>query len=510
MAADDQTCTGADTDAFRLGPFARLARAHVFTATGDALVTIALAGSLFFELDPNDARWKVFLYLALTMAPLALVAPFIGPALDRSRGGRRWMLVACNGVRAIVCLVMLDDLNSLLLFPEAFTVLALGKAYGVARSALVPTVVRTDSELVEANSKLQLLSGLAAPAAAIPAGIAYAIAGSPGVLGVAMVVYGAATIAGLRIPTTAVAPEPETEAEHAELRGIGVVLAASAIGLVRGMVGFLTFLLLFELREAPTWNLGLVLAFTGAGTLIGSAIAPKLRERMTEERMIMAMLLLGVVAGVVAAAIDKLGSAALLAAAVGIVSTSAKLAFDSLVQRDAPDANRGRSFARFEVRFQLVWVIGAMVPLLLLPIPARIGYLVIAGTSGFALFSYVYGQRAARRAHVDRPPMGPGIPPDHEPQTATTFDLGIMRRFRRPRILDELDLTVVEDVRPTRPQAPAFDQDAPEHADHVAEPAPSWEHDEPVWGGGDPTVASGDTTQVQPAEPTTRRGRRAR
>ena len=73
-----------------------------------------------------------------------LVAPFIGPALDRSRGGRRWMLVAVNGVRALVCLVMLDDLDSLLLFPEAFTVLALGKAYGVARSALVPTVVRTD------------------------------------------------------------------------------------------------------------------------------------------------------------------------------------------------------------------------------------------------------------------------------------------------------------------------------------------------------------------------------
>src|SRR3546814_3110219 len=104
------------------------------------------------------------------MAPLALVAPFIGPALDRSHGGRRWMIVAVNGVRALVCLVMVNDLNSLLLFPEAFTVLAMGKAYGVARSALVPTAVRTDAELVEANSKLHLLSGLAAPAAPVPAG----------------------------------------------------------------------------------------------------------------------------------------------------------------------------------------------------------------------------------------------------------------------------------------------------------------------------------------------------
>src|SRR3546814_5122037 len=120
----------AGADSFHLSPFARLARAHVLTASGDALFTIALACSLFFELDPNDARWKVFLYLALTMAPLALVAPFIGPALDRSHGGRRWMIVAVNGVRALVCLVMVNELNSLLLFPEAFTVLAMGKSSG--------------------------------------------------------------------------------------------------------------------------------------------------------------------------------------------------------------------------------------------------------------------------------------------------------------------------------------------------------------------------------------------
>ncbi|MGH9275852.1 MAG: MFS transporter, partial [Acidimicrobiales bacterium] len=89
----------AGAEAFHLSPFARLARSHVFAAAGDALVTMALANSLFFDLDPNDARWKVFFYLALTMAPLALVAPFIGPVLDRSRGGRRWMIVGTHGAR---------------------------------------------------------------------------------------------------------------------------------------------------------------------------------------------------------------------------------------------------------------------------------------------------------------------------------------------------------------------------------------------------------------------------
>lgn len=429
-------------EAFHLSPFARLARSHVFAATGDALVTIALANSLFFDIDPDAARWRVFLYLALTMAPLALVAPFIGPALDRSRGGRRWMIVGTHGARALVCLVMLNDLDSLLLFPEAFTVLALGKAYGVARSAVVPTVVRTDAELVEANSKMQLLSGLAAPAAAIPAGLAFLVGGSPAVLGVAMLAYLIATVAALRVPATQVAEAPATEAETAELRGIGILLASSAMGLIRGIVGFLTFLLLFDLRTEPTWHLGVVLGLTGAGALLGSVVAPALRRSMTEERMVLSVLGLLVVVALVMARFGGLVGSAVIAATVAVVSTCGKLAFDSLVQRDAPDANRGRSFARFEVRFQLVWVIGAVTPVLI-DIPLRVGFLFVAGTAGFALFSYLAGQRAAHRAHVDGTPAGPGITPDEtDPADAATRDVGtaVDRTWIRPPAEDPTEI----------------------------------------------------------------------
>lgn len=401
-------------EAFVLSPFARLARSHVFAAGGDALVTIALANSLFFELDPNDARWKVFLYLALTMAPLALVAPFIGPFLDRAKGGRRWMIVGAHGIRALVCLVMINDLDSLLLFPEAFTVLALGKAYGVARSAVVPTVVRSDEELVEANSKMQLLSGLSAPAAAIPAGLMFLIAGSPGVITLAVLSYAVATVLALRIPSTTVAEAPATPKEAAELRGVGILLASSAMGLIRGMVGFLTFFLLFQLREDPTWHMGVVLALTGAGGLLGSMLAPKLREAMPEERMLLTVLAVTVVVALGVARYGGLAGAAIMAATIAIVSTSGKLAFDSLVQRDAPDANRGRSFARFEVRFQLVWVVGAILPVVI-DMPLTMGYLVLAGTAGFALFSYIVGQRATHRGEAPPKIAAPLAP--HDPAT---------------------------------------------------------------------------------------------
>jgi len=382
----------AGADAFHLSPFARLARTHVLVAAADALVAIALANSLFFDLDPHDARWKVFLYLALTMAPLAMVAPFIGPVLDRTVGGRRWMLIGVTFGRGLLCFVMIDDLQGLLLFPEAFAVLAMGKAYAVSRSAIVPTVVRDDAELVEANSKLQLLSGLAVPLAAIPAALAYAIAGSEGVLVVAVVVYLAAALAGLRIPKTQIAAAPATAEESAELHGGGIRLAASAMGLVRGIVGFLTFLLLFDLRDDPTWQIGAVLVITGAGALVGSALAPSLRRGLPEERMLMLALSVAVAGALTAAWVGDLPGSMLLAAIVAIVSTSGRLAFDSIVQRDAPDANRGRSFASFELRFQIVWVVGAVIPVLV-RIPLTVGFLAIAGVAAFALVTYVAGQR---------------------------------------------------------------------------------------------------------------------
>lgn len=479
-------------DAFRLSPFTRMARTHVLTALGDALVTLALAGSLFFDLDPNEARWKVFLYLLLTVAPLAFVAPFIGPALDRSHGGRRWMVVAVNGVRAVVCLVMVDDLNSLLLFPEAFAVLALGKAYGVARSALVPTVVRNDEELVEANSKLQLLSGLAAPGAGLLAAPAYALAGSQGILGVAVVVYATATLAALRIPAAQVAIAPPSAAEAAELRGIGVVLASTAMALVRGMVGFLTLLLLFGLREDPRWHLGVVAGVTGAGSLVGAALAPRLRQHFSEERMMMVLLGSTVVIAGISAWVGGLVVSAAMAATIAIVSTGAKLAFDSLVQRDAPDANRGRSFARFEIRFQLAWVIGALLPLLLLPIPERVGFAGIAITAAFALFSYVAGQRAAHRRHAEGHRAE-----DHGDETDPTVEADLTRAD-----LTQSDLTPAE-VDQAVTHTDLGYGGALADGDHAG-----WQVAEPEWGGGpDATRVSNDPTEVQPSPPWGRRRR---
>ena len=117
---------------------------------GDACITVSLAGSLFFQ-SPTSAHGKVLLYLLLTMAPFAVVAPIMGPWLDRQKGGRR-MLVIISCAAVLLCLGMAQYISKaapegLLVYPLAFGVLIFAKGQGVAKSALVPSLVRSDAEL---------------------------------------------------------------------------------------------------------------------------------------------------------------------------------------------------------------------------------------------------------------------------------------------------------------------------------------------------------------------------
>src|SRR3546814_17447770 len=123
-------------------------------------------------------------------------------------------------------------------------------------------------------------------------------------------------------------------------------MASSAMGLIRGMVGFLTFFLLFELRDDPTWHMGVVLVVTGAGSLVGSTLAPVLRRSLTEERMLTAALGAALGMGLLMAWLGGLVAAALLAATVASVSTGAKLAFYPLGPPDPPGAHRGEPSPR--------------------------------------------------------------------------------------------------------------------------------------------------------------------
>ena len=382
--------------AFTASAFTRLARTHALSTASDAMVATALAGTIFFEGATSDARGKVLLYLLLTMAPFAIVSPLIGPALDRARSGRRWMIIASAALRGLLCFLMIRDVDNLLFYPEAFLVLVLQKSYAVARAALVPSTVRNDSELVEANSKLSLISGLMGFVGVAPAALLFKLFGPEGALALATVSFFVTAFVALRLPSEPVTTGPVDAAERAELRSAGVLLAASAMGLIRGIVGFLTLLLAFDFRQngVPKWHFGVVAAVSVLGALAGSAFAPRIRKVLSEEQMLSVFLLAILGSGLVAIVLGDLSGACLLGAVVGFASTAGKMAFDSIVQRDAPDANRGRSFAKFETRFQIIWVIGALLGLI--KFSPRVGFLVVSVAAGFAAFTYGIGSLARR------------------------------------------------------------------------------------------------------------------
>jgi hypothetical protein len=215
------------------------------------------------------------------------------------------------------------------------------------------------------------------------------------VLRLAALVFLLAAAAGVGLARAPVERRPApTASEAAELKSHGILLGATSMAVLRGSVGFLTFLLAFAFRRAhaPSWWFGVAIGASLAGTLVGALLAPRVRRLVTEERMLTAALVFVAVAAAVGARFGNRAAASALAGVVGLAASAGKLAFDSIVQRDAPDAAQGRAFARFETRFQLVWVAAALIPVVI-PVETRVGMIMLAVACSGATIFYVVSRR---------------------------------------------------------------------------------------------------------------------
>jgi MFS family permease len=190
------------------------------TAAGgaaDAFVAVSLAGTIFFSTSVDQARGRVVLFLLVTMAPFAVLAPFIGPALDRMQQGRRYLLAGTLLARGLLCWGMSAAIDSpVTLLPAAFGILVLQKAYGVARASVTPRLLPAEITLVSANARSQLI-GLTASilGGGLAAGI-QATAGSAWVLRTGTVIYLAAMILALRLPEQVDVPPPAADGRRPE------------------------------------------------------------------------------------------------------------------------------------------------------------------------------------------------------------------------------------------------------------------------------------------------------
>ncbi len=404
------TDTRAGLESTTFTPFARLALAQAVGVAGDVFVTVSLAGSLFFNVEVGAARPKVILYLLFTMAPFAIVAPIIGPWLDRTRGGRRLMVAVSMVGRAALCLLMARNIDNLALYPLAFGALVFSKGQSVAKSSLVPAVVTEPGELVLANSRLAIISVVGGTIAAPFATAILKTVGAPWVLRIGMLVFLLGAVCAFGIPRAKEIGHAETAGEREALHARSIVIAGSAMGLLRGVVGFFTFFAAFALKKShePAWMFGVVIVASAVGGLIGTVLAPLLRKLVREEWVLAGSLLVPAVPLVLAARDYSRVSLVIAAAAVAASAACGRVAFDSLLQRDGAEAARGRAFARFETRFQIAWVIGGVVAVLF-PGGGRGGIFLVTVVLLFAGLSYLGGVRRLGVRKSDPPPPAPRL-----------------------------------------------------------------------------------------------------
>ena len=367
-------------------PFTRLAVTHALMMAGDAAMVVALADSFFFSVDLDAARTQVLLFLAISFAPFLFVAPLIGPLIDRIAGGRRFVIQIVAVVRVVLLLLMAQYIDGIALFPLVFASLVLQKTYVVSKSALVPSTVRSQTELVEANSKLGLLSGITGAVAVVPAGVLLKTVGPGGALVYGAILFGLAFVSATKLPREVVAAHSVDREESVQLHSGALQLGAFAMTVLRANVGFTFFHLAFWLRSQDQGTLlfGAAVGMSAVAAMIGNAIAPRLRERMLEETMLSGALMVSAAGGIGLAALGGPVAGILVAAVVNLVASVGRLSFESIVQRDAPGANQGRAFAVFETRFQFAWAAAAFIAVALTA-PGAIGFLIVGLSSAATL-----------------------------------------------------------------------------------------------------------------------------
>lgn len=373
---------------------ARMIQVHAFNSAGDATVTIGLAGTVFFSVSSAQAKSQVLLFLVLTMLPFTVVAPLLGPLLDRFRHGRRWAIGFTLAIRAFLCWVLAGavERDSVWLFPVALCVLVASRAYLVTRSSAVPRVLPPQLTQVKANGRLSLAGVIGAGVAGALAGGAAKLGGAAWSLRVGALLFAVGTVLAVLLPPrvdSAVGEKPAPSGlttGKAAGRGVGpaVVTALRANTGLRWLSGFLTIFLAFLVRSHPfpgwegkeTLLLALVLGAAGVGNSVGT-VAGAVLKIASPKTIVLSTLVADAAMVVVAAAHFTVVTAVAVGFVAGTGQQLGKLALDSQIQNTVPEHMRTSVFGRSETLLQFAWVIGGIIAVVI-PTNASLGMVVAA------------------------------------------------------------------------------------------------------------------------------------
>lgn len=360
----------------------------------DAAMAVALANTLFFAAASGESKGKVALYLLITIAPFAVIAPLIGPALDRLQHGRRVALAASFLLRTALVVLLIAYYDSAtgsypgwVLYPCALGMMVLSKSFSVLRSAVTPRVLPPSIDLVRVNSRLTTfgLLGGTVIGGGLAAGAEYLLNlfHLPGALYVIVAVSAAGALLSMRIPKwveVTAGEVPATLSYHGDddsgrqsragQRGrtrqpLGRNIITSLWGncTIKVMVGFLFLYPAFvaKAHDAGGWEQLRILGLIGAAAAVGNFVGNMTSARMSLGRP--AQVVVRLASAVTAAALAAAITGNLLVAAVATLITSgasaiAKASLDASLQDDLPEESRASAFGRSESLLQLAWVAG--------------------------------------------------------------------------------------------------------------------------------------------------------
>jgi len=215
--------------------------AHGLGAAADAFVTVSLAGSLFFNISPDASREQVLLYLLVTMIPLAVLAPLIGPAVDRFRHTQRYVAAGFYFFRALCCLALVSTLLELAFYPIALALLVASKASGIVKQTLVQSLVDDPDALVAANARLARFASITAALAAVGAVLLLRATGPEWTLRVAALLYASAGVVALMIHLLHHVRAEVDELQFTESLTPSIVVSSIGMMAIRAAVGFFIF-----------------------------------------------------------------------------------------------------------------------------------------------------------------------------------------------------------------------------------------------------------------------------
>jgi hypothetical protein len=222
------------------------------------------------------------------------------------------------------------------------------------------------------------------------------------VLAVAALFFTVSAISIIRLQPlerSIVVPE---DVEYAETHLPTIVVASIGFMAIRMAVGFFVFTLAFTLRRnsEPPWVYAAAVGIYGFGAFLGNVVTPVLRRRFPEQTL----LTMAIAAPASLALVGVLGtSRPLLLAVAGLVGLSTTLgrhAFDSLLQTRAPAAFRGRAGARYETRFSIAYVAGAVAATpIQLPVNASMAVLSVIYLPTLVIFIRAYSAARGLEQH---------------------------------------------------------------------------------------------------------------